>query len=315
MVDSIKNAIFQGLITDVRHCLHLLMGLAVLFVILAGYILRDHLHEVAGKSQPSSTLYDNDIYSRLFHGGIEFTLIVSLPTIIDMTLSVIHLQTWQELQQPIEFARRYIFTVIFVPNCFIYWKLMPAALIDLIMFFQYLLVFYTLIYRIHTLSISQQKSKVIQAHPLRDLFINCIATMTMGFCYKLSTHGFLPNKLAWKTFYTAFLLLLQILTCLKLKPWFNFTWQLTKVVKNNALLENKIAFYSLMAGILTCTVMSLVDAITFKQAYIYFPASENSFIAVEWIFCVLLLCWTSVRNYEILKFQLAATVSICISIL
>ncbi len=318
MFNNIKNTtkhiIFRGIITDARHAMCVLMGLSVCYIGLAAYVLRGkHLHEVASDQESSkqSALYENDFYSRLFQGAVAFTLIVALPTIMDIILSLIYLQSWEEIQQPIEVSRRYIFATIFVPNLFIYFKILPAALVDLTMFYQYLLVFFTLIYRIHTLSISQQKNTIVQAYPLRDMFLNCIGAMTMGFCYKIAVHGFLKHRITLKALYTFFLLVLQLLTCLKLKPWFNFTWQISKVVKNNIFLQNKIAFYSVMIGIITCVAMSIVDAITFHYEYIYFPASSKSFIAIEWLFCALLVFWTSVRNFEVIKIQIDTTVSSC----
>ncbi len=287
------------------------MGLAVFYVIIGSIVLQGHLHEVAENNEATDNLlYTNDFYSRIFQGAVAFTLVVSIPTIMDILLSLNYLQTWEELQTPMEFARRCILYIVVVPNFFIYWEVMPVALVDLIMFFQYLLVFYTLIFRVHTLSMNQQKANNVAAYPLRDLFVNCIVTMTMGFCYKLATHGKLPGRTIWKGLYTAFLLLFQLLTCMKLKPWFSFTWQLSKVVKNDILLQNKVAFFAVMAGIVACTAMSIIDAITFEYAYIYFPKSSKSFIAVEWWFCALLVSWSSVKNFELLKTQIATAVSI-----
>ncbi len=283
--------------------MHFLMSFSVILLLLGSYMLRDELRET-----DTQNVYDGDFYSRLFYRAIEFTLIVSLPTIIDMTLSVVHLQTWEELQLPIEFSRRYIFTVIFIPNCLIYWEVMPAVLIDLTMFFQYLLVFYTLIYRIHTLSINQQKG-AIQAFPLRGLFISCIGCMLSGFFYKLANYQLVHGKKAWKLMYTLFLLLLQALTCLKLKPWFNITLQFSKVLTNHALSQNRVPFYSLMVGILTCTTLTVTDAITFNQSYIYFPVSGDSLAIIEWLFCIMLVTWTSVRNFDNLKDQILTRVS------
>ncbi len=308
---ALKHAIFGGFFTDARDSMHLLMALALFFVVIGGIILRDHLNEIdeSEKTPTRSELYANNFYSQVFQSAVGFTLVVSLPTIIDMVFSIFYLPSHEVLHQPMEFSRRNIFAIIFIPNVFIYCKILPAGLIDLVMFYQYLLVFFVLIYRVHSLSISQQKDKIVQAYPLRDLFLNCIVTMTMGFLYKLSTHDFVPGRFIWKYLYTIFLLLFQLLTCLKLKPWFNFTLQLTKVVKNDVLLQNKIAFFAVMTGILTCTCMSVFDAITFHYRYIYFPKSSDSFIAVEWIFCVLLVMWTSVRNFELLQSHITTGVS------
>ncbi len=298
--------------TDARHVMHVLMGLSLFFIFLGSLILRGHLHEVVGGAEESSNstaLYADNFYSKFYQAAVAFTLIVSLPTILDMFLSACYLQSKDELKQPMEIARRNIFSIIFIPNIFIYFNILPPALIDLVMFYQFLLVFFVLIYRIHSLSMSQQKDKIIHAYPLRDLFLNCIATMTMGFLYKISTHGFISGRFIWKFFYTVFLLLFQLLTCLKLKPWFNFTLQLSKVVKNDILLQNKIAFFAVMTGIVTCTCMTIFDAITFNYQYIYFPKSSDSFIAVEWIFCVLLVLWTSIRNFEVLQSHITTAVS------
>ncbi len=307
----VQHIIFYGFIKDARHSMHVLMCLSVFLIIIAGITLRGHLTQVAGDSENyhHSALYDNDVYSRLFQGAVAFTLIVALPTIFDMILSAMYLQTWEDLQQPIEFARRYIFAIIFIPNFFIYFKILPAVLVDLTMFFQYLLIFYTLIYRIHTLSMSQQKQVIVLAYPLRDLFINCIVTMIMGLCYKFSVYGIIANKPVWKALYTICLLIFQLLTCLKLKPWFNFTFQLSKVIKNDKLLQNKIAFYAVMFGILVCTGMTIVDVVSYNYEIMYFPKHSNGFIAVEWLFCFLLVAWTSVRNFEVLKTQIVTAVS------
>ena len=156
LFNLLPHGLFYGYIHDARHGMHILMGLAIFFVIVGSIALHGHLHEVAENNEATeSMLYTNDMYSRFFHGAVGFTLVISIPTILDMILSVSFLQTWEELQTPVEFTRRCIFLIIIVPNFFIYWDVIPVALIDLIMFFQYLLVFYILIFRIHTLSISQ----------------------------------------------------------------------------------------------------------------------------------------------------------------
>ena len=133
--------------------------------------------------------------------------------------------------------------------------------------------------------------------------------MLLGFCYKLSVHHKLPGKLIWKSFYTAFLLIFQLFTCLKLKPWFNFIWHLSIIVSNDTLLQNKVAFFAVMSGIVTCTAMSIIDAITFNESYIYFPKSSKSFFIVEWWFCLLLVSWSSIKNFELLKTQISTAVS------
>ncbi len=312
-INFIRRIVYHGLITDARHCLHILLGLSVLLVVIGSAILDVHMDEADPDSVHHQNslivLYGDDMYSRLFQGAVGFTIVIALPTVIDIALSLAYLQTWDEFQQPIEFARTSVIVIMFIPNFFIYWQVIPAAVVDLVMFYQYVCLFFILIYRIHTLSISQQKNTIVHAYPLRDLFVNCIFTIIIAFCYKLSMHDLIPGHYIWKGIYTAFLLLLQLITCFKLKPWFQFTWHVSKVVKNHSLLQNKTAFYAVMIGILVCTAMTLVHTATFDHEYVYFPESPPPFIAVEWLFGAALVMWTSVRNFEIRKTELATAVS------
>ena len=133
--------------------------------------------------------------------------------------------------------------------------------------------------------------------------------MVSAFLYKLSTRKVISGESSWKAIYTSVLLLLQVATCFKLKPWFNFTWQISKVVKNHTLLQNKTAFYAVMTGIFTFTALTLVHTASYPWDYVYFPQSRRSYIALEWLFCGVLVCWTSVRNFEIRKTEIATAVS------
>ncbi len=311
IVSIFEHMVYHGLIIDARHCLHILLSLSVLAVVLGSVILSDHMNETDNhqyQEESRLALYGDDMNSRLFDSAVAFTLIIALPTIVDIVLNIFFLHTWEDLKQPIEFTRLFIVTVLFVPNFFIYWQVIPAVLVDLVMFCQYLCLFFALIYRIYTLSSPTQQMKILHAYPLRDLFIICLLTLASAFFFKLSTHNIISGRLAWKYLYTSLLLLLQVITCFKLKPWFNFTWHISKVLKNNFLLQNKTAFYAVMGGILISTAMTVAHAVTFENEYVYFSQKSESYIAIEWLFGGVLLVWTSVRNFEIRKTELATAV-------
>ena len=305
------SSICPRALTDARRCLFILLGTSILLVIIASVVVVDHMrdtHDFQYEEGNSLVLYGGDIYSRMFSGAVAFTLIISLPTIIDIVLSQLYLHTWEDLQTPIEFVRLFMVTILFLPNVFIYFQVIPSAVIDLIMFCQYLCMFFALVYRIYTLSTIPQK-KDTHIYPVQDLFVLSMIAMVTGFLYKLSTHEIIPGRGAWKAIYTTFLLLLQLITCTKLKPWFNFTWHISRVVKNHVLLTNKIAFSAVIFGIFICTAMTLIHVIAYPWEYIYFPQRTRAYIALEWFFCGVLLLWTSVRNFESRKAELATAVS------
>ena len=302
-ITYVKQLMYHGLITDVRHALEVLFALSIVLIIIGSIVLHNH--------QSIIDIYDGTSqFSRHFQGAVGFTLVISLPTLIDIILSLVCLQTWDDFQQPIEFSRIYVVSIFFLPNIFIYWQVIPEAIVDLVIFYQYMCLFFVVIYRLHTLSISQPKNSVIHAYPLRDVFWNSVITMLLAFGYKLSVHGILPDTIVWKGFYTAFLLFLQFITCMKFKPWFQFTWQTSKIVKNQLLLQNKIAFYTVMIGVIACTILTLVHTITFNYGFVYFPTRAQSFVGLEWFFASVLILWTSIRNFEIRKAELATEVSI-----
>jgi hypothetical protein len=289
-----------------------LVGLFLVVVVVGSELLAFHqdVHKNEFQHGESLTLYGDDSHSRQFLGAISFTLIISLPTMIDLCLSLTFLTTWRELKQSIEFSRLFIILVIAVPNIFIFWQIVPAVLVDLVMFCQDLCIFFALIYRLYTLSTATQTSIMIaHVYPVRDVFFISICAIILGLLFKLSTHELLPGRFIWKVLYTVTLVLLNIVTCLKLKPWFNFTWQISKVVKNHVLWRNKISFVAVIFGIIASSGVTVAHLATFNQEFVYFPTKAKSFIAHEWLFCGVLIFWTAIRNFDIRKSQIVTEVS------
>jgi fucose 4-O-acetylase-like acetyltransferase len=102
---------------------------------------------------------------------------------------------------------------------------------------------------------------------------------------------------------------MEVIVAFKLKPWFSFTWQISKVVKNHILLRNKVSILAVIFGIFIGTAVTVVHVLTFEDEYVYFPTDARSFIAHEGLFCVLLIFWTAVRNFDIRKSHMATEVS------
>jgi hypothetical protein len=301
-------------ISDARDYLYVLLGLCLSVIVVGSFVLRNHLDEDEQHNEfqhgAQLALYGDDSHSRQFLGAVSFTLIISLPTIIDLCLSLLFLTTFKQLRQSMEFSRIFIILVIFIPNIFIFWRVVPAPLVDLIIYCQYVSIYFALIYRLYTLSTATQNSSMTaHVYPVRDVFVMSICAILLGFLFKLSTHGLIAGRFTWKVLYTVSLVLLECVTCLKLKPWFNFTWRISKVVKNHILLRNKISFLAAIFGIVAGSAMTVAHLVTFNEEFVYFPRNTRSFIAQEWLFCAVLIFWTAVRNFDIRKSQVITEVS------
>jgi hypothetical protein len=275
---------------------------------MAGAIIHKHVdHTQEVDESLSLDLYDNVI----FMDAIKFVLIVCLPALIDLILSFCLLRRYDNLcEHPRECALLYLLTIFMIPNFLIYLQVMPREILDFIMFAQYVCIFYGLVYRIYTLSTTL---KIVPLYPLREIMLSVFLTILSAFLYKLSVHHILPHseEQTFKAIYTFFLFTLHIITCFfKLRPWFNITWQMSQVVKNHHLLQNKTAFYAVMSGILVGCVITVVHLATYDLSYVFFPQTGNSYIVLEWLFGALCVIWTATRSFEIKKSNLATLVRV-----
>ncbi len=297
---------------DARQYLHFLIYFSLLLIFVGSFIVDDkHLHhQLTDTNFNTFQLYQNKENGHLFHHAIGFSIVISLPTLIDIVSCLFSssLQfTWSDLLQPIEFTRNYIVAILLMPNVFIYWHVIPSIIIDLVIFYQYICLLFVFIYRIQTLSIGGIVQQQIHATTkrLRDMFVISNITILVAFGFKLSSYSLLPSRLIWKGLYITFLLLLHIIAILKIKPW--SYW---KMIHNPLLLQsNKATLYVVMACITTCTILTLVHVVTVAYDYVFFPHNLISYIIIEWFYGFVLLSWTSLRIYDMRISELTTLVS------
>lgn len=303
-------AIFRS---NAQFSLQALLLIAVGAIAICGSILHKHMDK-SNKNEYEEhndlELYGDDRNSKLFKEVVTFILIVSLPIVIDTFMSYLFLQREDNhWRRPREYTCLYMMLVLIVPNFFIYLQLIPTGIIDFIMFCQYILSYYALIYRIYSLTTTL---KIVPTCPLRDMFFLAILAIFMGFFYKLATHNVIAGEEAFKALFTIALIVLQLLTCHKLQPWFNLSSHFANVVKNHNLMQNKTAFYAVMGGIILNSLVTVVHLATYEKNYIYFPRYSGCYVALEWLFCLMLISWTAIRSFEIKKSDLATAVSLLI---
>lgn len=309
--------------TDARLGLEILLVLSAIVIIVTAIIVfcvtpaseRHDLHHIidsntfATFSHGEGIVFDSsdDAHGRLFAQAIVLTLVIAFPSVIDRMLTFFLLKRpLTAFGEPMEYTLLYIIRIIALPNLFIFFQLVPVSVIDLVMFCQYLCVFFSLVYRIFTLASIQPKLSI---QPVSDLFALGIFTLIAACLYKLSTCQIIRGKLALKASFTLSLLVLQALTCYKIMPWFNFSLQRSKLVKNHLLLQNKIAFSAVMIGLGVCVLLTVLHVILFPFDYVYFPTNIQSFVTFQWTWCVVLISWKIITNFEMRKVEYATAVS------
>ena len=319
---------------DLRSGLRSLMALSAILIIIASVVLspsiygcdkqngEDHNYNYGDGNQshnPESALFGEDKYSRMFVYGLAFSISVALPSIIDIFMSFFllriqdHMDSSASMKLPREYTRICIIFTIVVPNALLLAQVIPPIVVDLVMFCQFIIISFAIVYRIFSLATTQKRD--IPICELREIFLASLLTLILAFFYKLSLHNVIPQSgsLAWKHSYTIALLLLETMTVFKLKSWLRQTKKLAKIVgsanQSKELCGQKFTFYSLMLCVLISLGFTVTHIITYPLEYIYFPRNTDCYIAIEWLLCAFLLEWIAIRDYEVRKSEIATTVN------
>ena len=262
-IDKISQFFFKN---EMRSGIRLLMILSAILITIASILLspsvithnngRDQHSFRYGNGNnnhnPEYALFGNDKYSRMFVYGLSFSIIVALPSIVDLIISFFFLRVQDHIDSsvsaklPREYTRICIIFTIVIPNFLLFIEILPPIIIDYVMFCQYIIISFAIVYRIFSLTTTQHRELPIGE--LYGVFIMNIITLLFAFGYKLSLHNVINHDAAHplKHAYTSSLMIVQILTVLKLRSWLYQTNKLAKIIsgtnQNKELSDQKLVF-------------------------------------------------------------------------
>ena len=170
--------------------------------------------------------------SHLFYYGVVCSIFLSLPQLIQMILmrsfnvgkknveyNVAHLR---------EFIKEYFLCFISVPNIFIMFKIIPTHCVNLVQFYQYLMVLLLFMLQIHTFT---TRKSVIRLNAIKDVVVSVCATMVFAFLHQLSLLKLLSYTETFKALYLSFLVLTELLIAYKVIDRIRVSMRLTEVVQ------------------------------------------------------------------------------------
>lgn len=251
------------------------------------------------------TLYESHNRKQLvFQYAIMFSLVVSLPVILDMAMTYFTTKDSQEFMHPREFSRRFVMVTIVVPNIFIASKVIPAGNVDLIMYYQFCLCYLTMVYRLYTLTSAQ---KVVCFSTLKEIYGFVILSAILGFLYELTIHNVIQGRHPLRVMFAISMVLSQLMAAWKVTTWLKTFTRISSASSQN-IQTSRATMYALIFALLICLIMMFVHLIGYDEDVMFFPGHFESYYCLEWVFSFTLLIWTTLRNFEVRKSEISIRV-------
>lgn len=260
-------------------------------------------HRVAGQLYTSDSKF---VY--FYQASILYSLSVSLAAFIDVMMMVVFLR--KDIEQKgipvIEFIRRFILFILAAPNVLIYYEILPANVIDMVLFLQFLAMYYVLMYRLYTLSSAQ---KVVPFNQLRDIFYSNNLAAYTGFLYKLSLHDLILGKPVFKALFTICIVFSIFFALRKILLWFQFNNRISEVYDKHAKRSTRLSFLGLMVAMSFNVTLAIMHLIYYTEENVFFPNNFKSYMALSWLHCFIAMVYNAFRNFELIKSDFATMVS------